>query len=261
LKAIVTPQQINDHLDALRLTPANAAQLLGVSARTVRRWLDGEEPPGPAQAALQAWRVLDAHHLPWKPDSISIFENDRDQIERHRHHAQALAAMIESVNARGGPEHRWSVDLPRRVATFGPFEVDFYHLLNGGFSIAAYRRLGPDGSNVERDKPYVEDAAFCIAEAFAKAAQAGEALTAVAEYVRQHSAVSAWRGPRLPSADEKDRCQRQIMTQADKLESLAKDATEGRATYVQFEAILRELHMLGFFPEISLISAVAHAMA
>jgi DNA-binding transcriptional regulator YiaG len=45
-------------LSALRLTQTEAAQLLEVSDRTVRRWLEGEEVPGPAQAALRAWREL-----------------------------------------------------------------------------------------------------------------------------------------------------------------------------------------------------------
>jgi hypothetical protein len=39
-----------------------------------------------------------------------------------------------------------------------------------------------------------------------------------------------------------------------------RNLSEGRASYAQFEALLSDLHKNGFFPEISLISAVAHAM-
>ena len=41
---------------------------------------------------------------------------------------------------------------------------------------------------------------------------------------------------------------------------MAAAAAEGRAEYAQFEDILGKLHLAGFFPEISLISAVAKAM-
>jgi hypothetical protein len=42
--------------------------------------------------------------------------------------------------------------------------------------------------------------------------------------------------------------------------SKAGAASEGKADYLQFEELLNNLHELGFFPEISLVSAVAKAM-
>ena len=40
----------------------------------------------------------------------------------------------------------------------------------------------------------------------------------------------------------------------------ASSALEGKALYSQFEAILDQLHRLGFFPETQLVSAVARSM-
>jgi hypothetical protein len=58
-----------EHLQALRIGQTEAADLLGVSERTVRRWADGEAVPGPVEAAIRAWRSLDERQLPWKPAS------------------------------------------------------------------------------------------------------------------------------------------------------------------------------------------------
>ena len=60
----------------------------------------------------------------------------------------------------------WVVDRRKRSrATFGPMEVSFYTLKNGGFSLANYTRK--DGSlDVERDRELIEDGAYCIAKEF-----------------------------------------------------------------------------------------------
>jgi len=52
-------------------------------------------------------------------------------------------------------------------------------------------------------------------------------------------------------------CQQDL---ADELNRLAVSALAGGALYAQFEAILGGLHRLGFFPDTSLVSAVAHSM-
>src|SRR5271163_3587578 len=96
----MTKDQLQQYLLRLGLSPAEAAQLLSVSPRTVRRWQDGEEVPGPAQQAILAWIRLHERHLPWRPDSISIAEDNQDQIARHRFHTINLADVIQRVEAR-----------------------------------------------------------------------------------------------------------------------------------------------------------------
>lgn len=151
----------------LNLSPAEAAQLLSVNQRTVRRWLDGEEISGPTEQAVRAWIRLHDRHLPWRPDSTSIIENDQDQIVRHRSHAITLDDLLSRVEARGGARLPWNVDWDRGHATLGPMEVSFYKLLNGGFSLGTYTRK--DGyPDVERDIEIIEDAAFCVANALKK---------------------------------------------------------------------------------------------
>ena len=60
---------------------------------------------------MRAWQDLEARNLPWKPDSVSVFQNDQDQIHRIRDHGQLLDKLISTVEARGGPANPWAVDL------------------------------------------------------------------------------------------------------------------------------------------------------
>jgi hypothetical protein len=154
-------------LARLELRPADAAQLLGVTARTIRRWLEGEDVAGPAEQALRAWIRLHDRNLPWRPDEESVVRDDQDQIARHRAHAIRLDEILARVEARGGPRLPWSVDRGRQIATLGPMELSYYKLASGSFSLANYRRK--DGElDIERDWEAIEDAAACIAEAMKK---------------------------------------------------------------------------------------------
>ena len=97
--------------------------------------------------------------LSWRPDSVSIFRDDQDQIARSRAHAIELDAMLSRVEARGGSNLPWIVDRERHCAVLGPMEVSYYDLANGSFSLSQYRRKdrAPD---VQRDQELIEDAAF-----------------------------------------------------------------------------------------------------
>jgi hypothetical protein len=161
---MMTPNELQQLLLRLGLSQTEAAQLLGVAPRTVRRWFEGEEVPGPAAQALRAWIRLHERNLPWRPDSASIAEDDHDQIARHRMHAINLSDILARVEARGGPRVPWTVDRQRSSATLGPLEVSYYTLLNGGFSLANYTRKEGD-PDVARDWELIEDAVFCIAKA------------------------------------------------------------------------------------------------
>jgi len=260
MESVMTRDELNEHLACLKVTPPEAAQLLGISARTIRRYLEeAEDVPGPIEAALRAWRTLEERHLPWKPDTVSIATDDRDQIERHRRHAEEFASLLKRVEARGGPKNPWTVDFSKCTATFGPLEVGFYKLQNDGFSLSTYRRRdkAPD---VTRDMPDIEDAAYCIAAASTKARASAAALKAVASYVRENSSAFAVNGAKRLDAPEKLRRRKSIESRADKIDELAAAASHGRAKYEEFEDLLRELHAAGFYPTMPLISAVAHAM-
>jgi hypothetical protein len=256
---MMTAMELGQYLTHLKLDQPEASQLLGVNPRTLRRWLEGEEVPGLAEAALRAWRALHDRNLPWKPDSVSLFKDDQNQIELHRLHTIEMAEVYKRVEARGGPAHPWSVDLSKNSATFGPFEVGFYNLASGGFSVSSYRRLdGPPDS--ARDMPFLEEAAYSISKAFEKARASVPALKAVAQYTRKHSSAFVTDGPRRLTADQRAGRQQKIEALADKLDELAGAAGSGKASYAEFENILNKLHALGFYPEISLISAVAKSM-
>jgi hypothetical protein len=257
--AMMTAMELGEHLAHLRLDQPEASQLLGVNPRTLRRWFEGEEVPGLAEAALRAWRSLHDRKLPWKPDSVSLFEDDRTQIELHRRHIIEMEAVRKRVEKRGGSAHPWSVDLSKNSATFGPFEVGFYNLKSGSFSISSYRRLdGPP--DLARDMSFLEEAAYCIGKAFEKARASVPTLKAVAQYTRQHSSAFVTDGPRRLTPDQRAQRQQKIEALADRLDELAEAAGNGKASYAQFDDVLNKLNALGFFPQLSLVSEVAKAM-
>lgn len=163
----MTISEFTDHLAVLGLTQTEAAQLLSVSPRTVRRWAENpDEIPGPAEQALRAWLGLHRRGLPWMPDSIALSTDDPQMISGHRSHAMGLYSLLQRVEARGGPAAPWHVDLDRCRATLGPMQVSFYRLANGGFSPQSYRRTD-EPADWERDKALIEDAYACIAKAMA----------------------------------------------------------------------------------------------
>jgi hypothetical protein len=249
-------------LTYLGLDQAEAAQLLGVAPRTMRRWLlEGEEIPGPAIVALRAWRAMHDRHLNWKPDAQTLFNDDQDQITRHRKHVVDMDAALKRVEKRGGPTSPWAVDLSKNSAIFGPFEVSFYQLKgDGGFSLSNYRRRD-EAPDVARDMPFLEDAAYCIAKTIAKARAAVPPLKKVADYTRQHSSIFVTDGPKSLTPTQKAKRQQEIEALADRIDELASEVSVGKGSYTQFEEILTKLHAAGFFPMMADISAVAKAMA
>src|ERR1700729_4593161 len=95
----MTSTEFRSCLGQLGLTQTEAAALLSVAPRTVRRWAeDGAEISGPAEHVLRAWTGLRRRGLPWHPE-----DTDADQIARHREHAIELYQLLMRVEQRGGP--------------------------------------------------------------------------------------------------------------------------------------------------------------
>jgi hypothetical protein len=258
---MMSATELVEHFQALRLNQAEAAQLLGVSARTVRRWCDGVEVPGPAEAALRAWRKLAERHLAWRPDSVSLIENNPERIAAHLDHAVGLQSVLERVEARGGPRLVWEVSIPAFTATLGQAQVSFYKLKNGGFSVSVYTRRDGVRPDVRRDFALIEDATFCIAKEFEKHARRAEALSAIAKDVRSKSHIFGSAGPKLLDTHERRERQHLIESYAHKIDDLAAAAREGEPTsYHDFTAIRTDLTKAGFSPpETALVSELAKA--
>lgn len=252
--------EVRNHLIALEISRGEAATFLGVSKRTVNRWCEGDEVPGPVEAALRAWLSLHKRGLAWKPDSVSVLEADEDQIERQRKFAIRFNAMLNEVEKRGGPSTPWKVDFFSSTATFATSEISFYKLANGGFSIRSYRRSDrqPD---LAQDLPLVQDAAYCIANEYKKFGARTAALLDVANYVRSNAASFARNGPTMMTEKHKADRVRRIELLAERLSQLAQDASEGYGSYYQYEEIQRDLHSAGFYPKDSLVAAVARAFS
>jgi hypothetical protein len=163
----MTKNEFQQYLLRLNLDSAEAAQLLSVTPRTMRRWLEGEEIPDLAERAIHAWVRLHERYLPWRPDNSSIAANDQDQIARLRTHAIDLDEVLGRAEKRANTRLPWTVDWNRGLATLGPMEISFHKLPNGGFSLGTYRRKDSDPDTV-RDREMIEDAIFCIADALKK---------------------------------------------------------------------------------------------
>jgi hypothetical protein len=252
---MMSTQDLHAHLEALRLPYAEAAELLGVSERSVRRWADGEDVPGPVEAALRAWLGLERRHLPWKPDSISLLWSDEDQLARMRQHDQMLDTVLKQVEDRGGPTNPWAVDIPKCQATFGPSTIWFYRLANGGFSLSNYRRA--DRRPSAGDQTEIEDATYAIALAFSRARAANQALLALAGHLTKEPRFFVRDGPKLLSDHEIARRERVVAEVASELNQLASGALGGAASYNAVEAAYRRLHAVGTYPPERLVSDIA----
>jgi hypothetical protein len=161
--------EFNQHLEALNLKQSDAAALLRVTPRAVRRWQSGEQViPGTVVELLTVWRQLQAATLPWGADLESIWYGDDDQIRRHQNHDKALAAILQRVKNRGGRPELWRVNLKRHNASLGNMTVNFYRLRSGSFSLAHYR-CGDGEPNPHRDQTLIEDAVAAFAAAVGKA--------------------------------------------------------------------------------------------
>ena len=159
--------ELQRHLELLGLLPNEAASLLSVGPRTVRRWLDGsQDVSGPAEQALRAWLRLHTRGLAWRPDGVALDTGNESMITSHREHAIGLDELLKRVESRNGPSAPWVVDLNRGTATLGPMKVSFYRLSNGGFSPQSYMRTDIN-PNLTRDGLLVEDAFASIAYALA----------------------------------------------------------------------------------------------
>ena len=253
--------EIRQTLAALRLSQTAAASLLGVSPRSVRRWLEGEEIPGPAEAALRAWRQLEMRGLAWRPDSVTLFEEDQERIAVYRQEAMNLEALLERVDARGGPRLPWKVDLSAGQATMEWASLSFYKLQNGGFSPSVYRRSDQSSTpDIKDDRELIEDALYCIAIAFQKSERRARAVRAVADHARNHSTIFVTSGPRMLDDAERRQRQHDIEAVAQRLELLEKQTLAGDKTnYPQFEKLRSALVNLGFAPDRTQVSEVARS--
>jgi transposase len=83
-------------------------------------------------------------------------------------------------------------------------------------------------------------------------------ITKVAKYVMKHSHIYV-RGKEIPSEDEVAERKAKIEWIGKELEELAARAETEVVEYTHFEALLRKLHELSFFPTDRLVSDVAHA--
>jgi hypothetical protein len=162
--------QLLSYLDRLGLSQTEAATLLSVNPRTLRRWIENpDELPGPAEQALKAWDKLNTLGMAWRPDGLELGESTAEyaeQVSLLRNHAIGLSDLLDRVAARGGPAAPWRVDVEGREATLGPMTVHFYRLPNGGFSPSTYRRRDSN-PDTRRDSRLLEDAYACIAAALA----------------------------------------------------------------------------------------------
>ncbi len=160
----MTKDELERCFEQLGLSQTEAAELLGVAPRTVRRWLSDEEIPGPVEQVFKAWVYLHKRHLPWGPHSVSVVEDDQIQIAMQRMHALNVNNIIARVKFRGGARLPWQVNLLEGYAELGAMRVRFIRLPNGSFSLSTYSRKDQPPS-ATRDREFIEDAAYCIGEA------------------------------------------------------------------------------------------------
>ncbi|HEX7638563.1 MAG TPA: hypothetical protein VF457_09215 [Burkholderiaceae bacterium] len=165
---MMRPADVRHHLQLLNLSPTEAADLLGVGLRSMRRWTapdaqgEAEPIPGAVEAALRAWLKLQRLGLAWRPDATALATAAPQTLAAHDANAQALQDVLERVRARRGPATQWDVNLERGRATLGKMMVTFYLLRDGGFTPQSFRRSDGLPIDLQRDQALLEDAYTCI---------------------------------------------------------------------------------------------------
>ena len=81
LAATMTGQEVQEHLQALGLTQAAAAQLLGVSPRTMTRWCtDGEEGPARLRPLCAPGAGWSSDIWPGDPTAFPLWRMTRSEL-------------------------------------------------------------------------------------------------------------------------------------------------------------------------------------
>lgn len=167
-QARMTADEARQALDTLGLTREQAARLLRITDRTLRRYLedDSEEGggiPGPVEQALLAWLALNERGLPWRPDALPLNTFLPEHLARLNMLRQHVLECVERVDGRGGSNLPWDIDEQRGVAKLGTMSLYFYVLPSGGFVPQGYAR-SDKAPDLERDKSHLEDGIAAIAQ-------------------------------------------------------------------------------------------------
>ena len=72
-----------------------------------------------------------------------------------------LNQMIDRIT-KNGTELPWNVDVERGKASSETIDVTFYKSVNGGFSVASYRRKDHCEADLIRNEPCIHEALACI---------------------------------------------------------------------------------------------------
>lgn len=185
----MTPAEVCEHLQLLGLSPVQAAKLLGVGLRTMRRWTDpgeadaqasdsqagqGGSIPGPAEQALRAWLKLHRLGLSWRPGAEPLTSAGVTGGAGSALEAARLASMLQRVRERGGPAEPWDIDLGRGLARLGVRRVSFCRVTGAGASAgfvlqSAWREDARRGQEAGQgaNAAALEDASACIARRLA----------------------------------------------------------------------------------------------
>ena len=157
----MTKDELERHFTLLGISQTEAAELLGVAPRTVRRWLADEDIPGPVVQVLKAWLYLHQRHLPWGPHSVAVADDEQIQSALQRMQAMNVNNIVARVKFRGGARLPWTVHVKEGYAELGAMRVRFARLPGGGFSLSTYTRKDQP-PNAVRDREFIEDAAYSI---------------------------------------------------------------------------------------------------
>lgn len=166
----MTGTQIREAFEMLGLTQAEAAASLGLSERTLRRYLDEADNvleeatvPGPVFQAIRGWLLLHENGLPWRPGTTALDCRVTPQsMAQHRIYAMDIGASVRRIEEAGGPALPWEVDLVRGRAVLGAMAFTFSLIDRIGFSPQSYARRDIPG-DLKRDWQMLEEGFACVA--------------------------------------------------------------------------------------------------
>lgn len=220
-------------------------------------YLNGEEPPH-YQRAFGDGRVATITYDPTTGGNITWHLDAPRQGRGLVRVASGTAHSVEDAKALAEQAHSADVHRPGRrplgAAALSSTERNKLRIAR----LQASERAEANRARffVELHRELVATGQVGIALRIARILQS-TAIGAVADYTRRNAGFFVTAGPHMPTVEEKAERKGRIIALADTLDELANEVVGRTVEYGRFEAILRDLHKEGFFPNDESVSAVA----
>ena len=155
-------EELLKSMEILKLDNKLLAQYLGVTTRTVDRWIkDSSKINKTAKLAIQSWVKLQFAGLPWVGLTV-IYKSDIGEVISNikKFYDSEIRVAIKNVEARGEFKPlNWIIDQKKSLICI-PDIINMYY--NNYLMVNQYKVLIPISSGIKLDIPFLIDEAVYV---------------------------------------------------------------------------------------------------